>query len=522
MIRAPPRRSRLVTLFPASRRRALIALVLITLIWSYNWIVMKQVLRDIGPFDFSALRYVLGSGVLFLALLLRREALRPPPLLPTAVIGLAQTTGFQALAQWALVGGGAGKTALLAYTMPFWVVLLGWALFGERPGARLWLSLGVAAFGLLLVLAPWFGFGDANSSLLALVGGACWALGVVLTKRLFRRGGVSALSLTAWQMLIGSLGLVAIALATHSRVIVWSDYLAVGAGLQCGAVVRPRLADVVLRGRPAAGADCRPVQSGGAGGRHRFCLGAARRTAECAGRRRHRAGGGRAGPRDAGVAAQLSGACRVCAPFCVVVLDSAFEGRRRSRCEESPAVNAPSSVFDLPVPHTPAPASTAAPAARPRLDSVDLLRGVVMIVMALDHTRDFFSAAHFDPTDLGQTSAALFLTRWITQACSSTRPKGAWRCSSCTGAGGRLCRATTTPRPPRRPRPHRLERRRREGRDRHLRHLLRHLHGRCRAPKASYGVGTRYERRDELRGDELWLTPGDPDLHWHAVWTSVR
>lgn len=224
MIRAPPR-SRLVTPFPASRRRALIALVLITLIWSYNWIVMKQVLRDIGPFDFSALRYVLGSGVLFLALLLRREALRPPPLLPTAVIGLAQTTGFQALAQWALVGGGAGKTALLAYTMPFWVVLLGWALFGERPGARLWLSLGVAAFGLLLVLAPWLGFGDAKSSLLALVGGACWALGVLLTKRLFRRGGVSALSLTAWQMLIGSLGLVAIALATHSRVIVWSDYL---------------------------------------------------------------------------------------------------------------------------------------------------------------------------------------------------------------------------------------------------------------------------------------------------------
>jgi drug/metabolite transporter (DMT)-like permease len=157
-------------------------------------------------------------------LLLRREPLRPPPLLPTALIGLAQTMGFQILVQSALVAGGAGKTALLAYTMPFWVVLLGWLLFGERPAARLWAGLAVAAIGLMLVLEPWLGIGNAQSAALALGGGVCWAIGVVMSKRLFQRGGVSALSLTAWQMLIGTFGVVVIALAVPERQIEWSHY----------------------------------------------------------------------------------------------------------------------------------------------------------------------------------------------------------------------------------------------------------------------------------------------------------
>ncbi len=53
-----------------------------------------------------------------------------------------------------------------------------------------------------------------------------------------------------------------------------------------------------------------------------------------------------------------------------------------------------------------------------RLVCVDLLRGTVMVLMALDHTRTFFSNAHFDPTDLSQTSAPLFVTRWITHFCA--------------------------------------------------------------------------------------------------------
>ncbi len=49
-----------------------------------------------------------------------------------------------------------------------------------------------------------------------------------------------------------------------------------------------------------------------------------------------------------------------------------------------------------------------------RLPSIDLLRGFVLIIMALDHARDYFGFTTFDPTDLSQTTPLLFLTRWIT------------------------------------------------------------------------------------------------------------
>lgn len=212
----------------SSRRGALWALVAIVLIWAYSWIVMKQVLRYVGPFDFAAMRYMGGAVLLFAFLLLRGESLKAPPLKLTIFVGLCQTTGFQALTQWALVSGGAGRVSLLAYTMPFWVVLMAWLILSERPSSRQWLGLALAALGLLCVIEPWRGMGDTRSTLLAIGGGAAWGLGTVLSKRMFQRYAPSPLAFTAWQMLFGALALSAIALVVPSRPIEWTPAFLAG------------------------------------------------------------------------------------------------------------------------------------------------------------------------------------------------------------------------------------------------------------------------------------------------------
>jgi uncharacterized membrane protein len=68
-------------------------------------------------------------------------------------------------------------------------------------------------------------------------------------------------------------------------------------------------------------------------------------------------------------------------------------------------------------PFTPQKPPTAA-SPKARIPSIDLLRGIVMLIMPIDHLRDMLHLGHPNPTDLHTTTAALFFTRWITHFCA--------------------------------------------------------------------------------------------------------
>ncbi len=73
---------------------AISGLVVLTLIWSYSWIFMKQVTSYIGAFDFTALRCIFGALVLFIVLLLRGRGMRPTPFKYTLAIVLVNYSVF--------------------------------------------------------------------------------------------------------------------------------------------------------------------------------------------------------------------------------------------------------------------------------------------------------------------------------------------------------------------------------------------------------------------------------------------
>lgn len=145
-------------------------------------------------------------------------------------VGLLQGAGMTGFGQLALVAGGAGKTAVLVYTMPFWMILLAVPLLGEKPRLPHYVAAAIAALGLLLVIEPGHWHGSLASSLLALAAGASWAGGSVVAKLAFRHHRVDLLGLTAWQMAVGAAVLSVLALATHQQPVIWSSYMLLALG----------------------------------------------------------------------------------------------------------------------------------------------------------------------------------------------------------------------------------------------------------------------------------------------------
>lgn len=204
--------------------KAFTALFILTLIWGYNWVVMKQAVQFSSPFQFAAIRTFFGSIVLFILIFVTKRPLALKEFPTMLLLGLLQSCGFTGVLIWALVEGGAGKTAVLTYTMPFWVMLFAWPMLGEKIQGWQWLAVLFALFGMVLIFDPLHIKADGFSMFLAVVSGVSWAISAIVSKKLHQRAPhLDLLNLTAWPMFLGSLPIVAIAFILPAPPIQWTS-----------------------------------------------------------------------------------------------------------------------------------------------------------------------------------------------------------------------------------------------------------------------------------------------------------
>ena len=196
------------------------AMVAMVVIWGYSWVVMKIALRHARPLDFATLRVGIGCVLLFAIVAARGGRFALPRYRMAVVLGLLQVALFVALTQLALYFAGPGRTSVLVFTMPFWMIVFAHFILRERMRGPQWVAVALGFAGLVLIIEPWR-LTNLTGSLLSVCAGAVWAIAAVLSKR-WPTAKVDPLLFTAWQLLVGFAALFVLAALNPPHPVEWS------------------------------------------------------------------------------------------------------------------------------------------------------------------------------------------------------------------------------------------------------------------------------------------------------------
>ncbi len=213
-----------------SQRAAFVLLLAVIVIWGANWPILKIGLAYIAPLTFAAFRLALGALSLFALLAWRGELSLPTRQdMPVVLsVGLLQLAAFLVCINLGLEHVDASRSAILSYTTMIWVTPAAIWLLGERFS---WLKImgvlcGIAGVAVMFNPAG-FDWGD-DAALLGniylLAGAFAWAVSILHVRA--HRWRQSALVLAPWQMLLGLLPTIVLALLWESdRAIEWTPTL---------------------------------------------------------------------------------------------------------------------------------------------------------------------------------------------------------------------------------------------------------------------------------------------------------
>lgn len=200
---------------PLSRRAALALFCVVIFAWGLNWTVVKLTLEGMTPLWMAAIRSGLAAVVL-LFVMLATDSLRIPKRGDVPVvcsIALLHMTAFTALMVIGIQFVPAGRSIVLGYTTPLWVIPTAVLFLGERltPARLAGVALGLA--GLSLMFNPLdFDWNDQRALLgngLILLSAFCWAISIVHTRA--HRWVSTPFQLVFWQVLLASAALTLLA-----------------------------------------------------------------------------------------------------------------------------------------------------------------------------------------------------------------------------------------------------------------------------------------------------------------------
>ena len=176
----------------------------LTLVWGTNWPLFKIALDELPVLTFRAIVLVTAILTLLVILLVRGESFAVPRGKWPALIAASAMNLFvwNIATSLAVLYIPSGHASVLAYTMPLWVALLGFAVYGQRLTGRLLVAILIGAAAVVALMAPNFAsYVNAPWGLFwGLFAGFCWAVGTFIVKRTSWPG--MGLSLTFWQVVI--------------------------------------------------------------------------------------------------------------------------------------------------------------------------------------------------------------------------------------------------------------------------------------------------------------------------------
>lgn len=206
-----------------SNKGPILVLILLSLIWGYSWPVVKLTLAYAPVLEFATIRTAIGAAGLLIYLgFFSRSPFRPVAWTPILVLAGLMTTGFSILSVLPVLTGGAGKTSVLVFTMPFWLLLFAQPILGEKIQGAQWISVVLAFIGLALIVEPWQLKGSLLSNLSAVAAGACWAASALYVKWYRTRHALDLANVTAWQMAIGVFPIALLAWLFPSQPVQWA------------------------------------------------------------------------------------------------------------------------------------------------------------------------------------------------------------------------------------------------------------------------------------------------------------